>query len=51
MADVVRTTLLLPRDLQERLKAMAARERRSMHAQMLYLLEQAVPKVRLEVAS
>jgi predicted DNA-binding protein len=34
-----RTTLRLPEEMQERVKALADRERRSIHAQLLTLIE------------
>jgi len=40
---MARITLRLPADLYERLKDMAKRNRRSMNAQILYLLDQAAP--------
>jgi hypothetical protein len=36
---VIRFLLRLPPELHERLRLLAARERRSLHAQILYLLE------------
>jgi hypothetical protein len=39
---VVRFVLRLPPDLHDRLKALAARERRSLHGQILYLLQRAI---------
>ena len=39
---VVRFVLRLPPDLHEELKALAARERRSLHGQILYLLQRAI---------
>jgi hypothetical protein len=39
---VIRFVLRLPPDLHGRLKALAARERRSLHGQILYLLQRAV---------
>jgi predicted HicB family RNase H-like nuclease len=39
---VIRFLLRVPPELHERLRLLAARERRSLHAQILYLLEQAV---------
>jgi hypothetical protein len=39
---VVRFVLRLPPDLHDRLKALAARERRSLHSQILYLLQRAI---------
>jgi hypothetical protein len=40
--EVIRFLLRLPPDLHEQLRLLALRERRSLHAQILYLLEQAV---------
>jgi hypothetical protein len=40
--EVIRFLLRLPPDLHERLRLLAARERRSLHGQILYLLEQAM---------
>ena len=40
--EVIRFLLRLPPDLHERLRRLAVRERRSLHGQILYLLEQAV---------
>jgi hypothetical protein len=39
---VIRFLLRLPPELHERLRLLAARERRSLHAQILYLLERAM---------
>jgi len=39
---VVRFVLRLPPDLHDRLKALAARERRSLHGQILYLLQRVI---------
>jgi hypothetical protein len=39
---VVRFVLRLPPDLHDRLKTLATRERRSLHGQILYLLQRAV---------
>jgi hypothetical protein len=39
---VIRFVLRLSPDVHDRLRALAARERRSLHAQILYLLEQAL---------
>ncbi|MFF0775163.1 Arc family DNA-binding protein [Nonomuraea wenchangensis] len=36
-------TLRLPDDLHARLKELAQQEHRSLHAQVLYIVEQAVP--------
>ena len=44
-AGVIRFLLRLPPGLHERLRLLAARERRSLHGQILYLLEQAVDEV------
>jgi hypothetical protein len=41
---VIRFVLRLPPDLHEELKTLAARERRSLHGQILYLLQQAVDR-------
>jgi hypothetical protein len=38
---VIRFLLRLPPELHEQLRLLATRERRSLHAQILYLLEQA----------
>ena len=38
-AEPIKFMLRLPPDLHERLRVLALRERRSQHAQMLYLLE------------
>ena len=43
---VIRFVLRLPPDLHEELKALAARERRSLHGQILYLLQRAVEVTR-----
>ena len=40
--EVVRFLLRLPAELHDRLRDLAALERRSLHAQILYLLEQAL---------
>lgn len=42
MTDTVRTTILIPGDLHERLKMTALHHRRSVHAQMLALIEAGV---------
>ena len=42
---VIRFLLRLPPKLHQRLRLLATRERRSLHAQILYLLEQAVEEV------
>jgi hypothetical protein len=39
---IIRFVLRLSPELHERLRALAARERRSLHGQILYLLEQAL---------
>jgi len=39
---VIRFLLRLPPELHDQLSALAARERRSLHAQILYLLERAL---------
>ncbi len=39
---IIRFLLRLPSELHDQLRALAARERRSLHGQILYLLEQAV---------
>ena len=39
---VIRFVLRLPPDLHDRLKTLAAREHRSLHGQILYLLERAI---------
>jgi len=44
--DDTRTTLRLPADLKAALTAIADREGRSLHAQMLYLLRHAVDQDR-----
>lgn len=41
-AEQISTRLRLPRELYEWLKALAASEKRSLHAQILYLLQQAM---------
>jgi hypothetical protein len=41
-AKVIRFVLRLPPDLHDRLKALAVREHRSLHGQILYLLQRAV---------
>jgi len=40
--SVVRFLLRLPTEIHDRLRVLAARERRSLHAQILYLLERAL---------
>jgi len=44
MADVkpIQATLRLPRELHTRLKTMADEDRRSLHAEILVLLEEAI---------
>lgn len=42
--EQINTRLRLPRDLYAWLKALAAREGRSLHAQILYLLRQAMER-------
>lgn len=44
MADVLRFVLRLPAELHEALKALAARENRSLHGQIIHLLQQAIAK-------
>jgi hypothetical protein len=39
---VVRFILRLPPDLHDKLKTLATRERRSLHGQILYLLQRAI---------
>ena len=39
---IIRFVLRLAPELHDRLRALAARERRSLHAQILYLLERAL---------
>jgi hypothetical protein len=39
---IIRFMLRLSPELHDRLRALAVRERRSLHAQILYLLEQAL---------
>ena len=46
--DEVRMTLRLPSDLHRHLVALAARERRSLHAQIVYLLERALEDTEVE---
>ncbi len=46
--DEVRMTLRLPSDLHRHLVALAARERRSLHAQIVYLLERVVEDTEVE---
>jgi len=42
MGDVLRFVLRLPPDLHAKLKALAEREDRSLHAQILHILRKAV---------
>lgn len=42
--DVLRFVLRLSPELHARLKALADRERRSLHAQIIYMLEKALEK-------
>jgi hypothetical protein len=42
MAEFLRFALRIPTDLHEKLKAMAERESRSLHGQIIYLLRKAV---------
>lgn len=42
MAEVVRLLLRLPPDLHAALVALAAREQRSLHGQIVYLLRKAI---------
>lgn len=44
--DVMKTTIRLPDDVDERLKRAAARERRSVHAQMLVYIERGLDQDR-----
>ena len=44
MADIIRFVLRLSPTLHDKLKALAERERRSLHSQIIYLLERAVEK-------
>jgi hypothetical protein len=45
-----KTTLILPPDLKERIMALADRERRSMHAQLLISIERGLAEEEKEVA-
>lgn len=42
MGDVIRFVLRLSPELHERLKALAEREERSLHAQIIYMLRRAL---------
>lgn len=45
MAEVLKFALRLPLELHGKLKAMAEREHRSLHGQIIYLLERAVKEI------
>ena len=46
MADVLRFVLRLPRDLHQALQEIARREKRSLHGQIMYVLERFVTEDR-----
>ena len=46
MPDVVRFVVRLPRDLHEALQEIARREKRSLHGQIMYVLERFVAEDR-----
>lgn len=49
MADIVRMELRLPKDLRDRLAAIADAEERSMNQQIVYLLRAAIDAKRADV--
>lgn len=44
LADIVRVSLRMPREMHERLTALAAANRRSLHAQILHMLATALSR-------
>jgi hypothetical protein len=42
MADEVKLTVRIPRDMHERIKALASEDRRSLNSELIWLLESAV---------
>lgn len=47
--DTVHLSLRLTPEIHARLKALADRERRSMHAQVVWMLERALPVTRMKI--